>query len=370
MVWKKNADRYKKAAEQRCQQLFKDIDTLNQEEEKQYGEKDLEEKGEQTTITPEAITRQIQKLNQKMDTAVKKQQKRKAKGLMKKLEDESTKIKKYQRQIETSGNRSGYNKTDKDASAIMMKNKVEVLPAYNILAGSEDQFITGVSVHQNTNDATCFSQHLEQIEGQQPAQVENIIADSIFGTEQNYELIERKGIGNYMKFPQFFSEQKKKNRENPFVRDNFAYNSQSDSFTCPNNRKIILQRINKQTNKKTGYQSTIREYQCENCSECPFYQQCCKSEQGSNRSVSVNEKLERYKQEARKNLKTKEGEKLRKTRSIEIESCFGDIKHNMGFRRFHLRGMKKVTTEITLIAMAHNIRKLHIKQQEKHDKVA
>ena len=83
---------------------------------------------------------------------------------------------------------------------MMMKNKVETLPAYNILAGSEDQFITGVSVHQNTNDATCLGQHVEQIEKQQPRQVERIIADSIFGTEQNYELLQDKEIGNYMKF--------------------------------------------------------------------------------------------------------------------------------------------------------------------------
>ena len=362
MIWRKNSDRYKTLAEQRCQQLFKEIDNLNQAEDKLFGDMDLDEKGEQTTITPEAISKQIQLLNQKIATAVKSQLRRKVNSLKKKLEAEALKINRYQRQIETSGGRSGYNKTDKDASAILMKNKVEVLPAYNILAGCEGQFITGVSVHQNTNDATCFSQHLEQIQEQQPAQVENIIADSIFGTEQNYELLEEKGIGNYMKFPQFHGEQQKKNKENPFLKDNFAYDAQTDSYTCPNNRKLTLQRINKQTNKKTGYQSTIREYQCENCSECPFYQQCCKSSSGGVRTISLNEKLERYKQQARKNLSTEEGVKLRKARGMEIESCFGDIKHNMGFRRFHLRGMKKVAAEIALVAMAHNIRKLYIKK--------
>jgi hypothetical protein len=33
----------------------------------------------------------------------------------------------------------------------------------------------------------------------------------------------------------------------------------------------------------------------------------------------------------------------------------------MGFRRFHLRGIKKVKTEFALIAMSHNLRKLHLK---------
>jgi transposase len=365
MVWKKNAQRYKEIAEKKCQQLFKDIDKLNQQEDKQYGELDLEEKGEQSTITSDAINKQVKSLNQTISTAAGKQQKQKAESLKKKLEEESARIKKYERQVKTAGNRSGYNKTDEDATAMMMKNKVETLPAYNVLGGCEGQFITGVSVHQNTNDATCFGRHLEQIREQQPKQVEKIIADSIFGTEQNYELIDEQGIDNLMKFPQYHSEQKKKNRENSFTKDNFAYDNHTDTYTCPNNQPLTLQRTFKQTNKKTGYESTIKQYQCSDCSQCAFYGQCCKSEQGNNRTISVNEKLDRYKQQARENLKTEEGEKLRKSRGVEIESCFGDIKHNMGFRRFHLRGLKKVKTEITIVAMAHNLRKVHLKQIEK-----
>jgi hypothetical protein len=72
--------------------------------------------------------------------------------------------------------------------------------------------------------------------------------------------------------------------------------------------------------------------------------------------------LEAYKQQARENLNNEQGSGLRKQRCIEIESCFGDIKHNMGFRRFHLRGIKKAETEFSLVAMAHNLRKLQIKQ--------
>jgi transposase len=362
MVWKKNALRYKEAAEKRCGQLFKEIDELNRQEDKQYGANDLEEKGEQSAITSEAISQQVKSLNQTIITAVGKQQKRKAESLIKKLEKESDKINKYDRQIKTADNRSGFNKTDEDATAMLMKNKVEVLPAYNVLGGCEGQFITGVSVHQNTNDATCFAVHLEQVGEQQPKQVEKIIADSIFGTEQNYELLERKNIGNLMKYPQYHGEKKKKNKENPFIRENFAYDNQSDTYTCPNNQQLILKSTSKQTHKKTGYESTIKIYQCTNCSNCPFYEQCCKSEKGNNRTISINEKLDRYKQQARQNLGTEEGEKLRKSRGTEIESCFGDVKHNMGFRRFHLRGVKKVKTEITIVAMAHNLRKVHLER--------
>jgi IS5 family transposase len=78
--------------------------------------------------------------------------------------------------------------------------------------------------------------------------------------------------------------------------------------------------------------------------------------------MKVNPKLEHYKVKARENLKSDQGKLLRKKRSIEIESCFGDIKHNMGFRRFHVRGLHKVKTEISLVAMAHNLRKVQLQQ--------
>ncbi|WP_315817204.1 transposase [Paraflavitalea speifideaquila] len=47
------------------------------------------------------------------------------------------------------------------------------------------------------------------------------------------------------------------------------------------------------------------------------------------------------KQQARENLHTQLGQALKKRRGIEVESCFGDINHNMGFRGFHLRGLRK-----------------------------
>ena len=262
--------------------------------------------------------------------------------------------------MEVAGTRSGYNKTDTDASAMMMKNKVEILPAYNVLAGCEGQFITGVSVHQNTNDGACFKEHLEHAAQQQPVQPENIIADSIFGTAQNYELLEQKQVNGFLKFPSFHAEQKQSYKDNAFVKDNFYYDPKSDTYSCPNDELLTLQRTSTEINKRTGYQSEIRYYECTNCSDCVFYKQCCKSEKGANRTLKINPKLEHYKIKARLDLNSEKGRVLRKKRSIEIESCFGDIKHNMGFRRFHLRGLQKVKTEISLIAMGHNLRKIHL----------
>lgn len=360
MVWKKNAERYKLKVEQKCQGLFKEIDALNAVEDKQYGTTDLEENGNASTLSKADINKHIDRLNEKLKSTLDKKTQRKAKSLNKNLQEAQGKIMKYEIQIEAAGPRSGYNRTDTDASAMMMKNKVEILPAYNVMAGCEEQFITGVSVHQNTNDGACFKDHLEHTAQQQPIAPDNIIGDSIFGTAQNYELLEQKQINSYLKFSSFHAEQKRSYKDNIFLKDNFYYDLTSDTYSCPNDELLTLRKTYTETHKRTGYKTEIKEYECTNCSDCVFYKQCCKSEKGANRTIRVNEKLERYKVKARANLNSDQGIILRKKRSIEIESCFGDIKHNMGFRRFHVRGLKKVETEISLIAMAHNLRKIHL----------
>jgi transposase len=67
---------------------------------------------------------------------------------------------------------------------------------------------------------------------------------------------------------------------------------------------------------------------------------------------------------ARKNMDAKLAEpanaELYKKRSQVIEPVFGNIKANLGYRRFSLRGMSAVNTEWRLICTAHNLLKLRL----------
>ena len=47
-----------------------------------------------------------------------------------------------------------------------------------------------------------------------------------------------------------------------------------------------------------------------------------------------------------------------KRRREDIEPTIGDIKHNMGFRRFNLRGKWKCEIELGLISIGHNLKKI------------
>lgn len=355
IVWKKNSERYKAIAEEKCQELFKQIDELNAVEESKYGDQDLEEMGNKP-VSKEAVATGVEELNKVIENTSEARKKRKAESLMKKINEQQEKIDKYQEQLEIGHQRSGYSKTDTDASVMMMKNE-ELLPGYNVLASSENQFVTAITTHQNPNDATCFKEHLESF----LFTPESITADSIFGTEQNYQLLEGAEIENYLKYPAFHNEGTKKFKEDIFRKENFPYDPATDTYTCPSKQRLSYTQTREEKHKKTGFRYKTKLYQADNCSGCQLREMCTKSKE-NNRTIVVNEQLDIYKGIARQNLHSEKGVALRRRRGQEIESCFGDFKHNMGFRRFHLRGLKKVKTEVTVVAMAHNLRKIHLLQ--------
>jgi hypothetical protein len=58
-------------------------------------------------------------------------------------------------------------------------------------------------------------------------------------------------------------------------------------------------------------------------------------------------------------LATKSGAAIYSRRKVIVEPVFGQIKEARGFRRFLLRGLDKVRGEWSLIALTHNLLKLH-----------
>ena len=81
MVWKKNAERYKVKTQEKCQALFKEIDLLNTEEDKQYGTGNLEEHGEASSLKTAEIEAHISTLNKKIKSTLDKKTLRKARSL-------------------------------------------------------------------------------------------------------------------------------------------------------------------------------------------------------------------------------------------------------------------------------------------------
>lgn len=82
----------------------------------------------------------------------------------------------------------------------------------------------------------------------------------------------------------------------------------------------------------------------------------------------IKQKYSKIKYENLKKLLTKRGEKEYKKRMHTVEPPFGNIKHNLGYRYFLLRGLEKVQGEFNLMCIGHDINKIyHFMQKKKMD---
>lgn len=122
-----------------------------------------------------------------------------------------------------------------------------------------------------------------------------------------------------------------------------------------------------------GYEDTVRSYCCTECSECPLNNQCIKrrkqSGQSTRKYIKFSPAFENYRRESYKNITSDEGIIERMNRSIQAEGMFSKLKDGLQYVRFRHRSMRKVITDITLMAIGININKLHSKKLKNQEGV-
>jgi len=353
-VWGKNTKRYKAGLQEKVAKLFKEIDTLNDQEDVEFGKADLPEVGSKP-IDSQAIADTVVKINERLTKKPKDKKLIKAQKLMKEY---LPKMQKYEKQEEVLEKRKSYSKTDIDATFMRMKDdhmkNGQLKPAYNVQMGTENQFITGFSIHSDRCDSVTVKDHIESLS----FKPKDIITDAGYGSEENYQYFESKEITAYVKYGTFHKEKTEKWKNDISKVQNFKYDTTTDTYYCPGMNRPLTFKNESIVRSDNGYASTVRRYECEKCSDCPHRSKCMKSENpATNRQIQINKKLVEYKENVNALLTSEKGRELRKLRSVEVESVFGNVKWNLGLRRFTLRGKQKVKIEYGLWAIAHNMRK-------------
>ena len=356
-VWNKSIKNYDQKLDEKIKTHLREIDHIVAEENGIYLDDDLEEKGEKNRITAEQVASVVETIDKKLaeipeDKVLKKKAKEFKKDILPRKE-------KYEKAFETFKGRNSYSKTDQDATFMRMKEdhmmNGQLKPGYNIQMGTEKRYIVGFTIHSNPTDTKTFIPHLKHLEEKLGMLPKNIVADSGYGSEENYEYLEEKELGSYVKYNLFHWEKKKKNRENPYLASNLAYDSEADTFTCKNG-KLLIHKSRYKYVTEAGYETFRDYYQCEDCSSCPYAEECKKTPK--NRTIQVSHRLNELKRKANENLCSEKGLELRSKRVVEVEQTFGRIKGCWSFRRFYLRGTDKVKIEWALLSIAHNITKM------------
>ena len=358
-----NANRYTfvwgnaiKSSKEKIQKQLKDlwvyVEKVYKDEEKELNTPDFEE------ITPEKVDKAIEQINEALkDKKISKEIKQKLRYASQNWPD---KLKEYQEKEEILEDRSSYSKTDQDATFMRMKDdhmqNGQLKPGYNVQISTNNKFITCYTLEQTTTDTTTLPAHLQSFYDSFGLYPEAVIADSGYGSEENYDILEANQITPFVKYNYFHSEGTKKwMTKNQFRPEYLHYNEEQDCFYCPMGQQ--MQKIGttiKET--KTGYKQQLTLYQAQNCNSCPMRGVCHKA--SKNRIIEVNHNLRKHKQRVKELLTSEKGIKKRKQRAYDVEGTFGELKNNKAFKRFMLRGKEKVSVEFGILAIAHNLSKI------------
>ncbi len=289
------------------------------------------------------------------------------------LEEYLERLKDYTDKIHICGERNSYSKTDKDATFMRMKEdhmgNGQLKPAYNLQHGVDSEYVVWLTIGPQPTDTTTLKPFLTSMEEHLFFKYHKIIADAGYESEENYIFLEENGQLAFIKPANYEISKTKKYQKDIGRVENMEYNVEKDCYICRNGKELTVIRTKKEKSR-TGYVSEKTLYSCTSCSGCPYKRECIKGNNSKKpfedrqKNLSVSKVFKEKRKECLERIITEEGAQLRMNRSIQAEGSFGEIKGDMGFRRFLSRGYKNVLCESILNAMAHNIKKLHNKIQK------
>lgn len=374
-VWATNSKRYRHKCKQRIGDLFDEIQRLADLEDRRYGDRDLDETGEQSDWNSRDVQEAVEQVDQALAEQAEHEQTHQTEKAGDNTQNEQTgrktvdkkelskaqtrlrwirekelpKLKKYERQQQTLGERNSYSKTDPDATFMRLKDQSPfdklLSPAYNLQMGTQNQFILGYSLHSNAADKVNLKSHLDQLN----FTPERLCADAGYGTLANFQMLDNGDIHGVVKYPGCDK------KATAYSRDNFVRSPQTDSYRCPQGRTMQFKET-QLYEYGDGKTTPMRTYECVDCSDCPVKSECTKTQ--GNRTISFITKLEQYKRQMKARMSDPADKKLMRGRGAEIEAVFGQLKYNDRLRRLRMRGQQMVELEVGLKAIAHNLRKM------------
>lgn len=238
-------------------------------------------------------------------------------------------------------------------------------PGYNaqIAVDNETKLIIVNDTTDEPNDQNQFSSVHQKVENNIPSDTKRTYTtDSGYHSLDQLEYIEEHDVDATIADP---TSQNRSIKSKPTAsatilkekrkveRKDFTYHSKEDYYECPAGDKLIYV-------KNKGRSKVYRAGACGSCELARF----CLSSKKHSKQIHRDNREPLAEKMSRK-LETDKSKFRMMKRSVSVEPVFGNIKQNLGFRRFNLRGLKKVKGEFNLMCIAHNLNILFKTMQTK-----
>ncbi len=242
--------------------------------------------------------------------------------------------------VSTTDPDSGYVKYGKSKPHPRFKEHRGIDGKYGVITGS---IVTSGVV----DDGSMFEPLIDMHESCTGIKVETGVGDHKYGTKKNFLICKDRNIKPHFKDLQ--SVRGKNGKWHGIIPpEEFKYDSESDTFICPNGKRLKRRSYE----KKRGSIKYISSK--EDCEKCPLRNKCTKSRSGC-RTVDRHERQEDI-DEMRLEAKSKSSEKDLTKRFWIMEGSFADGENMHNLKKARWRGKWRMQIQVWLIDAIQNIR--------------
>ncbi len=232
--------------------------------------------------------------------------------------------------------RSAINTTDPESGRF--RDSTQVRDGYNCQAVVDDKhgLIVHCDVVSDSNDLGQFSTQIDKAQETLNKRCQTACADAGYANPLDLKKSLEQGVDVIVPITRISD-----------FRDHFTYDKENDTYTCPENHRLVYAGINNR-NRSHMY----RVPNPTTCQKCSRFGVCTTSAKGR--------RVERpFSEETREILEHRYQQSEAKTifcrRKMRVEHPFGHIKSNLGLRTFALRGLAGAKAEAALAATSFNL---------------
>jgi len=224
--------------------------------------------------------------------------------------------------------------SDPESRAMQTKKRFSELSYNAQLSVSKNQIIIANDICQDKHDANQFIPQIKNVKKNIKLPDKTKVAlDSGYSDSENIKFAEDENIDLYV--PSRAQAQELDGKEETLNHDKYEYDKKTNELICEGVRYRYRGMYIRKNGRKihSFYNKEIKKKK-----DVPFY---------------FKERLR-----MRDKMATEKGRKVYSLRKITVEPVYGNIKQNLGFREFLLRGLEKVKIEFNLVCIAHNLQKI------------
>lgn len=252
----------------------------------------------------------------------------------------------------TRANTQRVNTTDPDSKLMQMKRK-DYAQAYNVQTITENGFVLSGSIFNSSADQDTLQASLEQFQALYDKTPDKLLADKGYSSEDNYSFCLQNNIDAYIPI------------YNPGTDlSGYTYHPVTDTYTDKRGRIYYFKQRMEKKDKRMGTRGrpkksvtlTAQKKLHRQYKRIVYLYQNTKTK--AKKFLCISPVWQKYMRQQMRKLSTRKGRLLYRKRMTDVEGVFANIKHNLNFTRFRLRGFVGVAIEWNLISLAHNLKKL------------